>query len=483
MAESCVSLTVVEFTEILSTVSDWYTLGIFIGAESKDLKNIDLHHGSLGVMRCLIELYEYLETRGMIPTWEFLSSCLKRMNNTELAERIDTKFIVSPIRPQSSRNSREGTTDSTASDDTITTTTTTTDPVTSDGDNVKIDVPPEITSQFQSLFDRFTSLNLKIKKAFAKSGVNLSDVQHVIHCQCGLEPLVGEKTTFDDVFRRLEQNCSIFDSHVLTFLIRNFLSRNQILLRELKEYEKAVDTFKSSAKMGHLVRLIKRRRSVRNGGSRNLKLKVKELWNQFSMKRFEKAMKKLLGTLCDHVSQMSVDEGSLCIEWIIPDIDITNMIPCHSSEFTRIIGVLSLHIGDDVLYDHTTEKGGEVLDAAMLEATQLKNTEAIEFFLAMGCNPEIATYNGDNAVTTIVNIRESKKSSVDHVCIIGHNEHVEAIVDPNSKPAESRNMMEKINKQLHQENYTLRQEQTTLHSLPDQLQLSVKTKGILMHSC
>ena len=419
MAEYCVSSispTNAEFTEILSTVSDWYTLGIFLGAESKDLKNIDLHR-SVGVKRCLIELYEYLETRGRIPTWKFLSSCLKRMNNAVLhvAKRIDAKFIVSPIRPQ---NSREGTTDSTAGDDTITTTTTTTiitttDPVTSDGDHVKL--PPEITSEFQSLFDRFTTLNLKIKKAFAKSRVNLSDVEHVIHRQCGLEPLVGEKTTFDDVFRRLEQTCSIFDSHVLTFLIRSFLSRNQILLRELKEYEKAVDTFKSSAKMGHLVRLIKRRRSVRNGGSRNLKLKVKELWKQFSMKQFEKAMTELLGKLCDHVSQMSVDEGSLCIEWIIPDIDTTNMIPCHSSEFTSIIGVLSLHIGDDVLYDHTTEKGGEVLDAAMLEAIQLKNTEAIEFFLAMGCNPEIATYNGDNAVTTIVNIRESKKSSVDYV--------------------------------------------------------------------
>ena len=164
MAESCVislSPTVVEFTEIISSVSDWYTLGIFLGAESKDLKNIDLLHRSSGVMRCLAEVYEYLETRGMIPTWEFLSSCLKRMNNTKLAKQIDVEFIVSSIRPQSSRNSREGTTDSTASDDTTTTLTTTTDPVTSDGDHVK--VPPEITSQEQHLLTDQLQLSVKTK--------------------------------------------------------------------------------------------------------------------------------------------------------------------------------------------------------------------------------------------------------------------------------------------------------------------------------
>ena len=476
---SSLSPTIDQFTERLSTVSDWYTLGMFLGTTPMDLKNIELHHSSKGIMRCLVELHEHLRTIGRIPSWEFLSSCLKRMNEIELAKQIGSKYIITSLRQSSvGSEGQEVMTNSTSSSDT----TVAVIPVTRER-NRNINVPPKITSEFQSLFDRFTLLNLKIKNAFLKSRVNLSDVQHVINRQCGLEPLVGETTTFDDVFRRLEQNCSIFDSHVLVFLIKNFLSRNQILQRELKDYEKAVDAFKSSAKMGHLIHLIKRRRSVRNG-SRNLKLKVKEFWNDFTIKQFEKAMKKLLGTLCVHVSQMSVDEGSLCIEWIIPDIDATNMIPRQSLEFTRIIGVLSLHIGDDVLYDHTTEKGSEVLDAAMLEAIQLKNTKAMEFFLAVGCNPEVATYNGDNAVTTIVNIRESKKSSVDHVCIIGHNEHVEAIVDPSSKPAEcsSCNMKEKMNKQLHQQIDTLHQEQTTLHSLTDQLQLSVKAKGILMLS-
>ena len=59
-----------------------------------------------------------------------------------------------------------------------------------------------------------------------------------------------------------------------------------------------------------------------------------------------------------------------------------------------------------------------------------------------------------------------KKSSVD-VCIIGHSEHVEAIVDPSSKPVEcsSCNMKEKIIKRLHQQ--------------MDASQDTIATKGII----
>ena len=62
-----------------------------------------------------------------------------------------------------------------------------------------------------------------------------------------------------------------------------------------------------------------------------------------------------------------------------------------------------------------------------------------------------------------------KKSSFD-VCIIGHSEHVEAIVDPSSKPVEcsSCNMKEKIIKRLHQQ--------------MDSSQDTIATKGIINNS-
>lgn len=73
--------TVDEFAESLSEIStEWYTLGIFMGAQPHDLNSIGLRFSSEGAMRCLIELYECLKSKGKTPSWEFLVGSLKRMN-------------------------------------------------------------------------------------------------------------------------------------------------------------------------------------------------------------------------------------------------------------------------------------------------------------------------------------------------------------------------------------------------------------------
>ena len=340
-----------------------------------------------------------------------------------------------------------------------------------------------------NLSEKFISLVNKVKVFFQASNVNIEDLQEMIEDKSGLLPITEQQATFGAVFKRIKHDYSILDTCILIFLVSDMLE-NGVLQRELEDFQKSVNTFNSSANMIQLVGLIGNKQVV-TGKHKVVKLKVREFWKHLTMQKFEQVAREILYTLYEIMSQIRVTRGCICISWVIPDINITKLaVPDHSLEFIRIIGVISLHIGSDVIYNNEGE-GCETIEAAMLQAIELKNTRAIELLLAMGCNPEVATYNGDNAVTTIVNIRGNKKSSVDHVCIRGHNEHVEAIVDPCSKSAEcsSCNMKEKINKQLHQQIDTLRQEQTalleeqtTLHSLTDQLQLTVKAKGILMLS-
>ena len=257
-------------------------------------------------------------------------------------------------------------------------------------------------------------------------------VQYLVQGKCGLAPIPN--ATFDAVFQRLNEHCSILNIRVLVFLVSNLLETNEVLRKQLANFKEAVNNFNSSVKMIQLADLIKEEQAI-IGEQKIVKLKVREFWSHFTMTQFEILANDILHTLYDIMSQIRVAKGCICISWVIPDINTTKLVPYHSLELFRIIGVISLHIGDDVIYNNQGE-GCETIEAAMLQAIELKKTQAIELLLAMGCNPEVATYNGDNAVTTIVNIRESKKSSVDHVCIIGHNEHVEAIVDPSSKPAE-----------------------------------------------
>ena len=136
--------------------------------------------------------------------------------------------------------------------------------------------------------------------------------------------------------------------------------------------------------------------------------------------QFEKLMKQLLPTFYDLSSNISVGKGCICISWAIPDTDHTaKLVPELPTDLIQIIGVISLHIGDKPIYIGTGG-GCKTIEAAMLQAIELKNIRAIELLIAVGCNPDVATYNEDNAVVNIVNIRERSTgksgSRMDHTC-------------------------------------------------------------------
>ena len=436
-----------QFAKVLSKEPDWYSLGIFLGIPSHDLNTINHEYSRISITRCLIEVYQCLERLGKAPSWDSIASKLRTMGNHALAEHIDTTYIHPSLEPPSESSSSNTSEQSGAS--------------IPDSDQTsrapEVMIPPEVSKQYSSLSRRLTKLCLCFKNALKASNEDIDDVQHVIKHHCDLPHFAGNEATWKNVFHRLDDECSMFDDpHVLSVISDIFLSDNQVLSRQMGEFENALDSFKSSTEMGHLVDLLKKKKCERSS-CQIIRLKVQERWSRCRLNNFETAMKMLLGSLYRHLSFLSVDKGCYCINWIIgADIPASQLLPKHSKQLFKIIGVISLQIGEEMVYDSTGEVPGcEVLKAAMLQAIELKNTGAIELLLALGCSPEVAIYNGDHAVTNVVNIRErsvddGSGGGVDHVCVLGHNEHIEAIIDPSRKPECSTcRMKEKQIKQLH----------------------------------
>ena len=416
-----------QFAEALSKEPDWYSLGVFLGVPSNELDRIGEIYNKISVTRCLIEMYKCLDRLGKAPSWDFIASKLRALDHHALAEHIDSTYIhPSPSESSGSNSDQSGA------------------GIPSDSVAPKVPVPPEVSKQYFTLSLRLTDIYLHFKDVFAASSVKIEKVQHVIKRHWGIDPHAGNEATWENLFLRLDEECCMFDDpHVLSVIIDKFLSDDQVLSRQMGEFEKAVDSFKSSAKMGHLVDLLKKKKRSIKSNIQTIRLKVKEHWSHCTLKHFETAMKILLESLYDHLSSLSVDTGCYCISWITSvDFPASKLLPKNSEDLFKvfkIIGIISLQIGKEMVYDSTEEVPGcEVLEAAMLQAIELNNTWAIEILLAMGCSPEVATYNGDHVVTNVVNIREKSVDDgsgggVDHVCVLGHNEHIEAIIDPSMR--------------------------------------------------
>ena len=430
------SPTVDQFVIVLKPFgTHWFDIGVCLGASTEELREIDQNHRTNGVVRCLAELHDCLARKGKL-IWENIATALRELDNHALADSIHSDYILPAIRRASSNENSTTTSPPKKKRKTCTTVqhVPVAPPPTSDSQVAmkKHDLIDKVGEEFQSLSERLDNLISKIWLCFeSATSINISVMQALIERQCGLSPLPKKKATIEAVFDRFQKKCSILKLDRLMFIVNTFLSNEETLKSDLGNLKSAVDSFKKSAKMVDLVSL---NQHIGDDQSK-VKLKLRNFWRDFTMKQFEIIMEKILDELYERLSHITVDEGCICVSWIIPpSVDYTKLLPKQLSlEFLQIIGVISLHIGDDVIYN-IGEEGCQTLKAAMLQAIELKNTRALELLLAVGCSPEVATYNGDYTVTNVVNIRErsvddGSGGGVDHVCVLGHNEHIEAIID------------------------------------------------------
>ena len=371
--------TITEFANVLSDEPSWYAFGIFMNVSTIDLDTIDRNYGREGNMRCLIEMYTTMETRGLSLSWERIVESLKGVKNFGLAEKVRLKYILPYLQSSDSTTPKSPNEqkDLLSQEVSVVGRTTT-----------EQEVIGELSKEFTKLSDEFALLTSKIKIAFKHSDVNLDQLQDLIKSKCGLDPLPQEEATVDVVFKRLDQYYSVLNFHILIFLVKNLLGENQMLQKQLLDYGNVVDKFTSSAKMIDLVDLIKAKQTA-TSKQKVIKLKVREFWSRFTVKQFEAIMNEILETLYMLGAQITVGKGCICISWTIPaNLDTANLVTPQPLEFLKIIGVVSLYVGKEVVYNIPGE-GCDVLEAAMLQAIELNNTRAIELLSMMGCGPKI----------------------------------------------------------------------------------------------
>ena len=412
--------TITEFTSVLSEETDWYVFGTFMGVPTSELNNISRNYRTESVMRCLIEMYTYIESKGLPLSWEHIVKSLRSMKNNYLSDKIQSKYVTPFLQPSPSQcvsGEEVSTNEASISKSSSQEQSSPQDNVSVIGDSHDGEETTEaIAKEYIKLFDKFTLLTSKINKAFKQSEFDVDDLQDVIEVQCGLEPLPEEQSSIDAVLKRLRQHYSILNFHILTFLVENFLKKNKKLLKQMADYTKAVEQFKSSTKMIHLVDLIKTEK-IASGRSKVVKLKVQEFWTQFTMKKFEKVINEILETLYKLASQISVGKGCICVSWVVPELDIADLITPQPMELLKVIGVISLHVGDVLVYNVPGE-GPNTLEAAMLQAVYLKNRRAIELLLSVGADPQLLATSEDDEIKNISFTSDTDETpyAEEHVC-------------------------------------------------------------------
>ena len=445
--------TVDVFTSELESVGPkWYDLGIFLGISTHELDIIGEFHGSKGTQRCIIELFKCFQSRTKPVSWNDIVDALTKIHNNYIADRIRDKYIqtvssscplsppytekqvrtdsqvmgtdsaskthddkhicvdtkmhfidlddrirhnvqttssLSPLRETTPRSEKLDN-EKTGSDSQMMET----DRVSEIHDNEYIYIDKTISSEFNKISKEFTKLVVIIKEALKKKSASIIDqLQEVLYDQCKLEPLSTEESSFDKVFGRVRQHYCFLNYHIFECLVDMFLSDEKLLQQLLVDYTNKLEKFKESIMMKDLMKLMKEKRDL-CGNHKIIELKTRDFWGSVVLNKFVRLAKLIFQNLYDCAAQIRIEDGCICVSWVIPDID-TSVLVTVSPDLLTVVGVISLKIDDKVLYEGPNE-GCHILESAFLQAVVLGNVRAFELLLAVStCEVvNLALYNG-----------------------------------------------------------------------------------------
>ena len=428
--------TIDQFTEELVKEPNWYNLGVFLGVPTYELDVIARDYHLEGTQRRLIELFKYFQSHGKVVSWNDIVDALTRMQHKDLADQLHQKYIqttasshLSPTRSEK-QDCEEARNDSQVMD---------TGSVSEVHDN-KLYIDKKISKDFDEVITAFANLVLETKRALQRNTISIPEIQVVLQEIYEIEPLSTEEATLDKVFSRMRQHYCFLNYRVLAYLIDMFLSNEKPLQQLLVDYTNKLEKFKESVVVKDLMKLIKEKRDSCSN-HKIVQLKVHDFWGKVILKKFERLAQFIFDNLYDCAAQIRIEDGCICVSWIIPDIDASELVTV-SPDLLKVVGVISLKIDDKVLYDEPHE-GCHILESAFLQAVEVENVRAVELLLAVGCDSNMYTPTGEVAITSALKLRNSEGLYLLHfACINGHTDVVHTLLKAGSSPEVTTNHLE-----------------------------------------
>ena len=439
MSEEIPIPTIDQFVQELEKESRWYDLGVFLGVPTSELAHIEQSHGSgKGIQSCLIELFECFHSRSKPVSWKDITDALIKMHNNHLADQLRLKYVLTDPsqHPPSPHHTSEGQSSVYESHYTQVKDTGT---VSETNDDILF-IDPRIANNFNKITTSFASLVLDIRNTLQRRSIPIDEIQVFLQALCNLEPLSSEVATLESVYSRLRQYYCFLNYHVLMSIVDRFLSNDMHLKHVFKDYTAQLQKFKKLAKMKDLMRLIKEKREL-HGSHKVVEIKLRTFWGKINIQRFERFAKVVFLESYNFHVQIRVVDGCICVSWIVLDIyTCTNVIPFHKSHnILKTLGIISLKIGDRIIYE-CLDEGCSILESAFLQAFELEDTSAMELLLAVGCDTNTQTYNGEVAIISAMKMRDSNGFTLLHYASMnGHDDTVRTLLEGGASTVVSTN--------------------------------------------
>ena len=350
-------LCLLNFLKETANVTDWYMLGVYMGVPPKDLMYIEKQSSGQGSARCRTELFGVWMKRTPNASWELIAAALVELGETVLAEKVRTRYAA--LVPSPLASSRASST-------------------------VRVVLDKGLVVDLSTLEREFASLFTNLKMSLMGEKVSLKELESFLDIRLDLDGELSQVANIDALLQQIRPHFCLFNIVILKDIIEKFIGNP--LKQQLEEYESKLEKFTETATLFLLkgVEFLSQSTDMPK-----VIFKLTGFWPNVTIKRFQRFVDHVFKVNSSALTHIRVEQGCICVTWYAHKSAIPSLVAQAQEKvlFMRYVGVLSLSVGDTVILEQEEESEETDLNSALIQAITADCTEAVEFLLFLGADP------------------------------------------------------------------------------------------------
>ena len=325
MSDNQIALSINLLVEELSGVTEWYTLGVYLGLTENEIKEIEQDHDGTARRRMAV-LNKWLK-KETDPSWLILISALEKMSETSLAKQLRKKYEKPAVTCDA-----ESTDNLSVSKPVV----------------LKINRKEIIVRELEDIEKKY--LRLIVETESAMDTCNPSQMQLKRFSKFYTSVRV---TTVDELFDHLEQYCFL-DYTLLEMVISFFLKdRAAFVVSEFHAYIRHLEEFKSSTTIRQFMESIEKAQkqlTTTTGGVETCTVCLRLVggWLEKTMADLDELLKELFQDKRSVLSHIQIVRGSIVVTYSAPQLKAESLISIAKQVKLSLsqVGVNSIQIAE-----------------------------------------------------------------------------------------------------------------------------------------
>ena len=393
MSDSVDSPTVDQLVQELNEVTEWQSLGNFLGLSMSVIKEIDQDCHDTASKR--LAMFDKWLRNEVNPSWEKVIEGLKKMSELRLANQLKNKYCEEQEKEASEKPLAER--------------------------ELKIDRNETIAQKIDDFGENYLKLVMRTESTLEDTHPSSRNIKRFSQCYMSVE---FEITTVEQLFDRLKP-FYFLNYLLLEKIIKFFLSHDLPIVSALKEYIQQLEEFKKSTTVQQFMESIEAAQQPPTTAEIpslmcNVTLRLMGNWLEKTMEDLDLLLKEIFQDKVAVLTHLRIKRGSVIVTYRALQSEFPSLLlyAVQKPNFLFLVGVRELIVG------HVVIPGAHQTDFSFRKAlfTTVYHDEinTLRFLLNIHTSPNAAVANGETALTL--------------ASFLGKENAVEVLLEANANP-------------------------------------------------